>query len=271
VIPFLSRLKQRCTFACAVALISAAAAFGGTSTSVADHATSKGAFRVESPARTGNPKIARCISRYFLANGAAGLSRHGALPRAPAGDGLSYYSDETLRLQPVIAPRGWHCQVDLYGNGSVLLMASPRPLHSNTLSLLGRAGQEKISSPLVTFYFSSVCSSCVFVASCGAITASSKMKGFGPCPQAASSKQRKTVIRGSSPTGQTTVLFVDPPHVKGIGWPSGGLHAASGAVVYQRRPSPETSIATCAVSMSEQHLCQSITSSFVQEKWLLSP
>jgi hypothetical protein len=162
----------------------------------------------------------------------------------------------------------------LYGDGSVLLVVSARP---TSLGWIALRDLREISSPLVAFYFSSVCGSCIYAASCGAVAAVARIPGYPVCPQRDSSEQHKKVIdlekKNKEITGQT-VLFGDPANVKGIGWPSGERYSASGAVLYEahrRTFFMQASIETCSVPISLTHLCAPITANFVRQHWMLPP
>ena len=218
--------------------------------------------------------VVTCITVYGLTSGSESLNTLPRVALLPVKRGLSYYSDATRKLPAVLAPRGWYCRAILYADGSVLLVVSARPT-----SLSGSFPDlRKIASPLVAFYFSSVCGSCIYAISCGAVSAVARIPGYPLCPQEASSRQHKQVVhitlsKKKEVTGET-VLFSDPANVGGIGWPSGGRYSASGAVLYEahrRTFFMQASIETCSVPASMTHLCAPITSSFVRQHWMLPP
>lgn len=208
-----------------------------------------------------------CATRYLNANGHEGLHFRFTQGPRPAVRGLAYYTDGARRLPPVLSPKGWRCRADVYGDGSVLLVVSSRDVPEKDMSL---RRLQNARSPLVAYYFSSVCTSCVFAVTCGAVRRQ-PAQGFGTCPQPAAAAQRTSTRRGVSRIGRrlTVVSFFDPRRVRGIGWPSGGSFVSLGAVAYEARPSPKASIVTCDLPVNLRRDCAAIRSSFVRQPWLL--
>ena len=148
-----------------------------------------GGATASSGAALPGPHVQRCQSTYALANGAAGLNTRAAQPHALAPAGYTYYSDSSLRLPPVLAPSGWRCHATIFGNGTVLIVVAARqPGKSIRLADLRR-----LSIPLVAFYNSSACMSCLFSITCGANATATQLftpSPFGKCPQPRSRLQR---------------------------------------------------------------------------------
>jgi hypothetical protein len=80
---------------------------------------------------------------------------------------------------------------------------------------------------------------------------------FGPCPQAR--PQRETVRRLSS----YTVLFQDPPHVKGSGLGSGGRYPDSGVVTYYG-PNKPSYLADCVLPATDHQMCTVVLDQFLR-------
>jgi hypothetical protein len=203
-----------------------------------------------------------CNSSYFTANGASGVEKQSFTIQRPNND-LSLYTDQTRRIEPVAAPRGWRCRVAVYGDGSTLLVVSPHPIESN----LSLGTLYKIHTPVIAFYNASACGSCTFEIACGAIRSVGQLTGYGLCPQLASDRQRTWTIKAKP--SDRAVGFSDPPTTKGIGWPSGGKEPVSGVVVYRSSGLPEASIETCEAPEKLSSMCSSVTDYFVTMSWQL--
>ncbi len=243
--------------AIALAIVAVAAGCSGAS-GTADTRTGLTAVLVAAH----STRTVSCKSSYYTANGSSGIEKQQFTTFTPS-KGLRLYSDQTGRIQPVAAPNGWSCRVVVYGDGSTLLVASAHSVPSSpSLSNLGH-----ISVPMVAFYNSSACGSCMYQISCGAIAAAGKMLGYGPCPQQASDRQRRWTV--SATRVLTKVEFSDPVGTKGIGWPSGGKYPVSGVVVYRASGPPAASIETCEAPANEGNLCQTVNASFASLNWQL--
>jgi hypothetical protein len=245
-----------------VGMLAASTAVGLTVVRVASPAPSRPAAR-----------LVTCKSGYGLANGIAGMRGLPLVSAGPSVPGFAYFSDATRRLQPVLAPAGWHCRVELANDGVVLLLVSPKPIPSNDLMLIGGA-TIRARAPLILFYSSSICSGCIYGAACGAIAQVAKWRGFGPCGEdPARQATDVTELRksGKHVIGEA-VSFSDPPGVTGIGQTSGGKYAAVGAVLYaayRRTFFDEASLETCALPARMADICSTVTAAFVRDHWRL--
>ncbi len=73
----------------------------------------------------------------------------------------------------------------------------------------------------------------------------------------------------SSPDGGA-VAFVDPAHVKGTGYPSGGAYPARGILLYspstKGQPSAQASLETCTLA-TRDNLCTTMADDFLGRSW----
>jgi hypothetical protein len=177
---------------------------------------------------------------------------HGSnvLPRAMA---LGVASPEAVGLRVyvgrggspvVVGPSGWQCQVEVWPNGDIALLAVPPG------AFLGFARGKLGSAKSLAVSEYRTCSSCVLSAACpffaAARAASRRAFGANPGPGSCS----------TAPKGQQearlsadAVAFEDPPSV------FGGPNPAEGVAAFALHPKPAATVATCIVPKAQHWLC----------------
>jgi hypothetical protein len=183
-------------------------------------------------------------------------------------DKLSFFSDSTRSMAPVLGPRGWSCRASTSADGGVRLSVFPRnEATSNTMA------REVLASS------SPACQLCVYSAVCPFIPGAGTLLGYSgiPCNSTIPSKERVTWLNGS-PTSTSgfandEIGFIDPPGVAGTGRPSGGTNPATGVILFQY-PSGTSgggsvSQLTCTVPTSEHQLCSVVLSNFETTAWMM--
>ena len=155
----------------------------------------------------------------------------------------------------VLAPRGWKCAGDVGADGSGELVVAPK----GTPHMSGFNLDPPMSAPSVRLQVIPACQVCVAGFICALYPNSPLTNEYADTPCAAHDPPRQRVERVT----QDTALFIDPPHVKGQGDPSGGRYSAYGALMLQPFPASTpgrtagaavTQI-TCSLPPASRDLC----------------
>jgi hypothetical protein len=184
-----------------------------------------------------------------------------SVPPSQAQQGnLAVYSDLTGRLLLVGPTVGWTCTGAFGADGSGMLALSPvgttvpaagttwhLPASSSTQAIVAMesGGSTVQGAALACPLFSA------------ATVATQQDLGQG-C--AVTSPPQERVVR----TSAVQVGFQDPAGVPGVGYPSGGLNAANGVLLFQPKATEATAyLATCTLPAAQQDLCTAIVNHFV--------
>jgi hypothetical protein len=161
-----------------------------------------------------------------------------------AGSRLSFYGDDEGLLH-IIGPRGWACQAGVGVDGDVIVNVFPRGEIKGQDVL--PASAEAVSGSLE---FN--CHGCALDEACPLFPAAKRLDGTddqGGC----SPRPGREVVYRVSPT---IVAFLDPPWVKGDGYPSGGPYPANGVMSYlSDEDSAHTYWETCTLPTADHGLC----------------
>jgi hypothetical protein len=197
-----------------------------------------------------------------------------SLPAAVA-ERLSYYSDSTRSVDPILAPRGWDCRVGIGADGQIAVGVFPAGTPDNF-----PAAFERSTARGVFAYSQSACLGCISDTACPLVPFASKgtFSGFSPCPYGRPPTEEVRWANGSpnTPPGAATndvVYFADPPGVVGDGAPSGGPLTARGVLLFVNDLGSQgyaASIETCTLSTSMSALCTPILNDFSNREWYVS-
>ena len=220
-----------------------------------------GAARLAAQAASTGPAVPviACASTY----GAGPPSGLSAVPRSlrpglPAGVAkmLAYYTNDRRTLPPVLAPRGWGCQVQVGADGTTgvdvyPLATSPTP--SGT-------GHEEVQAAS-----DSACQGCVYSTVCALVPGAGKQLGFAMLPCAP--LKRGEVVTWISGSAKNNV----PPVHDVIALEEPGHDPAHGGVLYDYMTAQggEASEETCTLPSDQRALCTSILDNFVAHDWLM--
>lgn len=174
---------------------------------------------------------------------------------------LEYYSDNDRNLTPILAPRGWKCQVQIGADGSASITIHP-------------PGTTTSSKTAITAQSMGACQGCVWGLVCDLIPGAAKQVGADQpaCPTTRPKKELVKFERGRpNATGpvQDVVVFQDPAGVKGDGVPSGGKDPANGALLYDwnKHDGGAASLETCTLPAVQFQECAASASNFGAHNW----
>ena len=203
--------------------------------------------------------VVRCSTTYAVPRGQSPFRPpHGvhppAIPRklvgavtGAVGRQLAFYSNGWISL---IAPRGWHCSGGVGRDGSlVLTVLPPHVSHVTT------------KAAAVTAFIASPGTGQVGYTACPFFPHATRPRAV-PCPTI---PRREHIHRLDA----RAVAFVDPPHVKGTGYPSGGPYPASGVVMFNAatkvrgHPKPTASWSTCTLPTTQRARCTATINDFL--------
>jgi len=185
---------------------------------------------------------------------------------------LSFYSDATRSIDPILAPKGWVCGAGIGADGGTGISVAPP---GTDLS-----NQQTAPSEEVVADANPACQGCVFDDTCALdpnvveIYANSySCKSTVPAGESVKWLNGSPTDVADSPNGTSQIInnvvaFEDPPGVSGDGKPSGGPNPANGVVEFQNgngegRDAKET----CTLPPGEHALCTAILNDFVVRGW----
>jgi hypothetical protein len=201
--------------------------------------------------------VVACQSSYGVppSHGGAALPRVITvdLPRT-AADLLTYYTNDTRTVTPILAPRSWRCQVQVGADGTTGF--DIRPAASS-----GTGGQ-----PGVDAASDSACQGCVYSTVCAFVPGAAAQLGYAglPCP-ASGVGTTVDFIKGSAAAAGPVVDDVIGFTVPTEPTPTRGVvlyryHAGVGGSASQE---------TCNLPAAAPDLCTAILRAFVAAAWLL--
>jgi hypothetical protein len=219
------------------------------------------ATRLAGPAATTGvavPVVA-CASSYG-AGPPAGLP---VLPRAlrPAvaagvAKMLAYYSNDRRDLDPVLAPRGWDCRVQVGADGTAGVDVYP----PGTAPAPSGSGH-----PQVQAASGSACQGCVYSIVCNLVPGAGRQLGFAmlPCPPRTKGEV-VTWLSGSPKDVRAPVHDV-------VGFAEPGRDPTHGVVLYDYRGGQGGSASeeTCTLPAGPRPLCTAILDDFTARAWLM--
>jgi len=187
---------------------------------------------------------------------------------------LAYYSNDTRSLDPVLAPRGWECRVGIGADGSTEVAVYPPGTAAPSQGVVTANAEAVLASS------TSACQGCTYTAVCMFVPAAGQQLGFAGtgigCPTRPPGEQVDW-IRGSpndsGPIVDDEIGFLDPPGLKGTGFPSGGNNPANGVVLYRFTSGTggTSAIETCTLPTSDHSLCTAVLNDFAGRSWQVGP
>jgi hypothetical protein len=179
---------------------------------------------------------------------------------------LSYYSNRTRNLTPVLGPKNWHCSVAVGADGSTGVDLWPSGTAEATS---GTAGQ-----PGVLAASDAACQGCVYVTVCAFVTNAGQQLGYAdggiPCRPRPTTESVDWIAGSASSTGPVVhdvIGFEDPTLPD----------ARNGIVLYDYStnlnggPGGSASQETCTLPEAEHALCTAILNDFDNRAWLMNP
>jgi len=188
-----------------------------------------------------------------------------SLPAAVSAQ-LSYYSDSTRSVLPILAPRGWNCSAGIGADGGVSVDVFPSDTFNNDPSSFKRSDAQGVLVDAIPG-----CQSCISGMACPLVPAAveGSLSLYSPCPSRRPQAEEVQWAIGSpnTPASDYTydlVYFTDPPGVAGDGDPSGGPFTARGVLLFTNGPDISTSapLETCTLSTHLAGLCTPILNDF---------
>lgn len=149
----------------------------------------------------------------------------------------------------VVGPLGWDCKASIGEDGGEILTIYPP----------GRG----TSSPQVIVAMGEPASVGLQEAMACPLFASAEVVAFGPCP----ARNPRELDRALDPY---VIRFVDPPHVRGTGQPSGGAYSARGEMIYGEPSHFGTWLLTCSLPATDAPVCDTIEAAFEESVAALS-
>jgi hypothetical protein len=189
-----------------------------------------------------------------------------SVPRGLRGK-LALYSNSTRSVNPVLGPRGWGCMAEISADGGTSVTIYPKQQGAPPTG----SATYPPTTELVTVTAIPACQGCMAAHICGIFPTaplvddySSDLSCSTPPPT-----EEQTFLVGSSAAGYGTVLFVDPPGVKGTGVASGGKYSVLGVLSYGDTPRGfnESAKASCALPPGEISICHATVKRFVVSNW----
>ena len=179
---------------------------------------------------------------------------------------LTFYSDSTRSVDPVLAPVGWSCTATVGADGSTVVSVFPSGESDPS------SGDASLPSDTegVIAYSPSACQGCVADLVCAVFpNAESDLSYFGQsCPSSAPPDERTEFLAGSSSSDFGTVELTDPPGVQGDVAMSGGNLQAVGMMRYSDDSGEgKAAMESCVLPSASSALCSVIVNDFVNRDW----
>jgi hypothetical protein len=179
---------------------------------------------------------------------------------------LSFYTNSTRTITPILGPRGWACQVTIGGDGSTDVQVFPAggAAPSGSLGTAGTPGIDAMSD--------SACQGCVYTTVCPFVPSAlgqlgySTQTGFSCSPLPAGTTA--DFVKGSPTAAGPTVKDIIAFDVPTTPAPTSGLvlydnHIGQGG-------SGSASQETCTLPSPQHALCTAILANFTATNWMMN-
>jgi hypothetical protein len=178
---------------------------------------------------------------------------------------LSYYSNQTRNLTPVMGPRNWHCSVAVGADGSTGVdLWPPGAAQAN----LGTAGQ-----PGVLAISDGACQGCVYVTVCDFATNAGRQLGYTnsglPCRPRPANESVDWITGSASSAGPSVhdvIGFEDPT----VPDPRNGIVLYDYSTTLNGGPGGSASQETCTLPEADHVLCTAILNDFDSKAWMMN-
>jgi hypothetical protein len=173
---------------------------------------------------------------------------------------LSFYTNDTSTLTPILGPRGWDCRVQVGADGTAGVDVHPVGAASGPTTGSGSNGQPGINAAS-----DSACQGCVFSTVCAFVPNAAAQLGYTglPCLPLASGT-KVTFTRGSPTAPGPRVDDVITFAAATAPTPTNGVvlyrHQAGGGAASQE---------TCNLPAGQSGLCTAILNDFIRTAWLM--
>ena len=172
---------------------------------------------------------------------------------------FSLYSDSSRTMPPLLAPKGWHCHVDIAVDGSVGFNLYPTKTPPT--------GSGFASAIQIVAVSDGACQGCVADDVCPYFENAQTQIGFAgmTCMTAKPNDEQDTFVTGSNTSNQGLVDIYDPPTTK-------TKYPVHGVVRYSDTTGEGVDAReTCVLSKSKLSWCRAITDEFVAKNWEFQP
>lgn len=173
-----------------------------------------------------------------------GTTTRAAIPSTEAG-GLTAYRDATGTT--LVAPAEWECEAGIGADGNEHVVAYP-PGHADFTEVPYPPGE------VVSLEVIPACRGCIAGAICALFPMAKVVREAaqleGPC------RDEKPLREQVTHVSKTTVVFVDPPHVRGTGVGSGGQVPSMGALSFSEASGVRK--VSCALRQQFANVCAGI-------------
>jgi hypothetical protein len=179
---------------------------------------------------------------------------------------LSYYSDSTRSVVPILAPKGWKCAFDEGADGSMYFSIYPR----GQVLQSGQHSNSGSKAEGVNAQSTSVCQGCAADLVCPVFVNAKNDLGYTgeTCPTVEPPEEKVRFLEGTSTGSYGIADIFDPPGVNGTNWGSGGLYPANGVLEFLPSQTGSTSAAeSCVLPPLDKSLCSAIISNFITVQW----
>lgn len=180
---------------------------------------------------------------------------------------LAAYTDSGYKLDPVLAPRGWTCRVDVGADGGTSLdvsppgQALPHNKHATPATIVDN----------INAYAIPVCQGCVAQMVCPFFTSAVSLYSHDepPCPISRPPQETVSFVDNASTSYADLAYVYDAPNLAGSIYLSGGSNPAWEVVRFNDYGSslPTSSSLSCVLPASERVLCGAITRYFALRNW----
>jgi len=180
------------------------------------------------------------------------------LPRSVASQ-LSFYTDATRGIQPVLAPNGWNCTATIGADGGSSLIVSPPHVRVPSGS---NATEETMA---VTFNMDPACRGCVADLACPIFLNAEQLLGYSPdnCTNYEPPTESVKFLQGGPTQNSGVAEISDPAGAPGLNQFSGGDYPALGSLAFDGSSGePSAASISCVLPPSHRELCSAVVSDF---------
>src|SRR5579871_3969218 len=170
---------------------------------------------------------------------------------------LSFYSDSSREVEPILGPAGWQCSVSVGADGTTRVLIYP----PGVLTPRTQNGTEETMA--VTFNQIPACRECVGDLVCPIFVNALTQLGYTApssyCPGFEPPTESVRFLQGGPTSNYGIALVADPAGDSGTNELSGGDYAATGAVNYfAGGEEPGASSVSCVLPRAYQDVCQAV-------------
>jgi hypothetical protein len=178
---------------------------------------------------------------------------------------LSFYSNQTRTLTPVLGPKNWHCSVAVGADGSTGVDLWPSGTAEAASGAAGQPGVQAASD--------SACQGCVYATVCGFVSTAGEQLGYAdagiPCRPRPTGESVDWITGSASSPGTVVhdvIRFEDPT----LPDPRNGIVLYHYSTNLNGGPGGSASQEICTLPSAEHALCTAILNDFDNRSWLIN-